>query len=155
MAPIRGLLVGVREGEHTRLAEARTADLQSDRKSLACEPARHADRGNPQPIDSCMFSLPRNTAPAKLTHDHGILARRPAGKQRAGGCRTDTCGVDVVLERDREAVQRPATAAGGEFSLQPAGLLERGFGVHGNIGVDTWVETLEAREVRSRDLNRR
>src|SRR5437879_1006182 len=43
--PLAGLLVGMREGEHDRLAQRRPADLQPDRQARFGEAARNRDGG--------------------------------------------------------------------------------------------------------------
>ena len=50
--------------------------------------------------------------------DVALEGHRPAGGRQVGG-------VDVVLERDRNAVQRPAHLAGLALGVEPVGLVQR------------------------------
>ena len=64
---------------------------------------------------SLRFVLPRITAPASRSRSTTNASRggvEPVERQRAGGGRHPVGGVDVVLDEDRDAVQRPAQPAG-------------------------------------------
>ena len=63
---------------------------------------------------------------AQLLRDERVLGRdRSLERQRAGGGRHPVVRVDVVLERDRDAVQRPADLAGLALGIELVGDLER------------------------------
>ena len=75
---------------------------------------------------------------------------------RASG-RGDVFSVDVVFQRDGDAMKRPAvvmTAAGSEkFGFSLLGLCEGEFGGHGDVGVQLGVELGDAREHETDELD--
>jgi hypothetical protein len=88
-------------------------------------------------------------------HRHGILFGDEIGVESRAARRADAARVDHVLERDRHAVQRA-----GRFALHHGDLGLSG-GAAGHVvgheteGVEAWIERLDAREDRLRQLYRR
>ena len=79
--------------------------------------------------NSCVEVLPRITAPAerhRSTASASSAGRRVVGVRAAAGA--DAADVDDVLDRDRDAVQRSAAAAGAQFGVADAGLGQRVLG---------------------------
>ena len=101
---------------------------------------------------SLRFVLPRITAPASRSRvdDERVLGRRRAGqRQRPGRRHHAVGGRDVVLDQDRDAVQRAARSPALALRVEPVGDRER-------VGVDLEhavqrrpdpVDRLDAREV--------
>ena len=89
----------------------------------------------------------------EVLRERGVVGRHQAGEgQRPAGGRHEG-GVDVVLERDRDAVQRPADLAGGALAIERVGLFQR-LVVDGDDGVDRVFVHRDAREVLRDDLAR-
>ena len=85
----------------------------------------------------------------------GILSRHPVVEHRAGGSRPDAGRVDVVLERNRNAVQRAAQPAGPLFGVERARLREGGLARHRDEGVDFRVVNLDALQAGVHEVGRR
>src|SRR6185503_11913887 len=92
---------------------------------------------------------------AQLTHDFGIFSRYAVGIHGARGRRQNAGRVDVVLEADRNAVQRAAILAADDLGLECARLLERALRRDRYIGVDARVDALDAIEIRAREIDGR
>ena len=85
------------------------------------------------PLDECVdrkfahslrFVLPRITAPAarrRPTTNASAGGRRAGERQRAGRRHHAIAGGDVVLDQNRNAVERPAHAAGPAFGVEGVG----------------------------------
>ena len=69
--------------------------------------------------------------------------------------RADAGGAVDVLQRDRNAMQWAAVAAGHDFRLRRPGLLQRQFGGHQQIGVQLRIDRLDAVEECPGQLHRR
>ena len=79
--------------------------------------------------NSCVEVLPRITAPAarhRSTASASSAGTRVVGVGAAAGA--DAADVDDVLDRDRDAVQRSAAAAGAQLGVAGAGLGQRVLG---------------------------
>ena len=87
--------------------------------------------------------------------DFGIFGRNAVLEQlaRAGGANAG--GVDVVLERDRNAVQRPAPLPTLLLGLHLPRRGERLFGDDGDEGVQLRVVLVDSLQARLRQLDRR
>ena len=72
---------------------------------------------------------------AQLAHALGVLARDAVRVHRARRRRQNPGRVDVVLQRERNAVQRPAPLAARELGFERARLRERLLGEHRDVGV--------------------
>ena len=73
----------------------------------------------------------------------------------ARGRRAHTGRVDVVLEGDRNAVQRTAHAAGAPVGVERSGLRQRRFTRDRDERVDLWVVNVDAREARVHEIDGR
>ena len=104
-----------------------------------------------------MLSLPRNTAPASrsfVTTGASSVGTRSAYTALAAVVLMPG-RVDVVLEPDRNAVQRPAVAAARELRLERARLGERLLGRDRDVGVHARIQALDALEIGARELDGR
>ena len=88
--------------------------------------------------NSCRLVLPTNTAPAsrRRATTVGVAVRDVAVAHARGGGRRRAVDVEDVLQRDRNAVQRPAIAARRQLPVRRARLCERLVGEHGDERVD-------------------
>ena len=62
---------------------------------------------------------------AQVLRQRRLVRRHVAGERQRAAGRRHVGGVDVVLQRDRDAVQRTAQLAGGALAIERVGLLER------------------------------
>ena len=85
----------------------------------------------------------------------GVFGRDAIVEHRARGGRSQARGVDVVLQRDRNAVERPPQSAGALFGVEHPGLGQSRFTCDGNEGVDLGVVHVDAREAGLHEVGRR
>lgn len=82
---------------------------------------------------------------AQVRRERGVV-RRHEGRKGQGATRgADVRGVDVVLERDGDAVEGPAHAPGRTLTVQPVGFVQ-GAGVDRDDGVDAVLVGRDARQ---------
>jgi predicted ABC-type transport system involved in lysophospholipase L1 biosynthesis ATPase subunit len=92
---------------------------------------------------------------AQLAHAFGIFRRHAIGVDGARGRRPDACRVDVVLEPERNAMQRSATPAARQLVGAAASVRERFVGKHRYKGAHLRVDALDAIEIGLRELDGR
>ncbi len=74
----------------------------------------------------------------QLLDDFGVFGGNAVAVLIAAGGSAHAGGVDVVLERDGDAVQRATVVAGGDFFFGLLRLLEGKLGSDGDEGVERW-----------------
>ena len=86
--------------------------------------------------NSCRLVLPMMIAPASRRRvTTGASAERVPRRHRRPGGRRCAGDVDEILDRDRDAVQRPAVVSGGDFRSARSRLGQRRCPHHGDEGV--------------------
>ena len=88
------------------------------------------------------------TGSPEATHRLGIAAGRRGIEQRGAGGRRDSLDLDVVLDRDRDPVQRTLQLGG----VEPVGLAQRRLGLETDEGVEPRVEQLDPAELPLEEL---
>jgi hypothetical protein len=84
-----------------------------------------------------------------------VLGRDAIGQHCAGRRRWNAGRIDVVLQRQRNAVQRPPPASAAKLRFVHGRLLEREACRHRDVRVDTAVEAFDPLEIRLRQIERR
>ena len=104
-----------------------------------------------------MLSLPRTMAPASSSRvtTSRVLVRNAVGVHGAPGRGQHARRIDVVLQRDRNAVQRATPLPPGEFLPERPRARRGPFAGHGDEGVEALVEAPDALDVRLHQLERR
>src|SRR5688572_33409206 len=92
------------------------------------------------------FAEDHRPGPLQPENDLGVLLGHAILEDAAGGCRQNASGVDVVLERDRDAMEWPARPAPPEFSLDLTGRSERLLAHDGDERVDRAIVSLDPRQ---------
>jgi hypothetical protein len=85
----------------------------------------------------------------------GVLVRHHADPFRHADRHLDPRGADVVLDRERDAVQHACGLTAREARIRLAGGGERAIAVEPREGVDRAVDERDVRDVRLHDLDRR
>ena len=88
-------------------------------------------------------------------HYRGIGLRDKVGPDFRGVAGEDSPGVDLILDRYRDAVERPAILPPGDFRPGLAGFLPGGRGANGDIGIEPGIHLLNARQVGVHRFQRR
>jgi hypothetical protein len=71
----------------------------------------------------------------ELRDDLGVFLRNPGSEHRAGRGRAGAGGIDIVLERDGNSMQRAAKLAGAGLVIQLRRLLQRLGRHHGDVRI--------------------
>ncbi len=90
------------------------------------------------------------TRRAQTAYTLGIGLGHPVFVDSTCGARQHSRRVDVVLERYRYTMQRPARVPGCEFRVAHFGFRHRRLGSNRDEGVNSWFNALDAVEVGSR-----
>ncbi len=77
---------------------------------------------------------------AQARHDGRVVVRPGVASDRHAIRRRDAFCEDIVLDRDRHAVERSARAAGADLLLCLLGLVQGEFGGHQSVGLERRVE---------------
>ena len=91
----------------------------------------------------------------QLRHYHGVPGWHVLPFQRRAVGGANPGGVELVLHRHRNAVQRPQVAPGGNLPLRHCCCLSRLISAHGDVGVQPTVNPPDAFQVRFGGLDRR
>ena len=86
--------------------------------------------------------------------DLGVFTGDTIFEQLAGARGANTCGIDVVLQRDRDTVKWTSPVAALEFRIQHAGVGQRLFGSNRDEGVQQRLQSLNARQAGASEVNR-
>ena len=88
-------------------------------------------------------------------HDLGVLVRHAIREHGARGGRQHPRRVDVVLERDRNPVQRSAPPPAGELRLELPRPGRGALAGHGDVGIEARIDAADPLEVGLHQLRRR
>ena len=115
--------------------------------------ARHAARDPVRELGELRLGDDDRAGVAQVLRERRVVRRHEVGeRERAAGGR-HVGRVDVVLERDRDPVQRSADASAGALAVERVGDRER-VRVHRDDGVQPVLVERDAREVLQHDLAR-
>ena len=89
----------------------------------------------------------------QLFDNLGVLARNTLAVLVTAGSGANAGGVDVVLERDGDAVQRAAIVARCDLFFGLLCLCDREFGGHRDEGVQRGIQAVDAGEAFAREFD--
>ncbi len=102
-----------------------------------------------------LFSQQHRAGSFQAANDFGVFRGDPIFEQRTGSGGADAGGVDQILERERNAVQRAAPVAAPNLGFGLACLRQRGLRGHGNECIQSRIQLLDACQALGRQLDRR
>lgn len=88
-------------------------------------------------------------------HHRGIVRRDAISKHRAPRGGLDPSRVDEIFQGDGDPVERPAPLPALSLSFQFTRPCEGVVSSNGDIGIENWIQFLDPREARLRQLDRR
>src|SRR5207247_8573898 len=100
------------------------------------------------------FADEDRTRAGEPPRDFGILGRHAIVEYGACSRRADARGVDIVLEGNRDPVQRAAELAGTLLGIEQLRLGQRAVAGDGDERVDFWIVDVDAREAGAYKIRR-